>query len=344
MDGPFPVGRGAGVARRLRMSCGRGRGSGTTGGRCTSTARRRSSSPSTAAGCRRLSRRSRRCPGVGPYTARAVAAIAFGEPVGAVDVNVRRVLGRIVAGGPEAFTADRDAGAGRRVGPSRPGRGVDARAHGRRPARVQAFADRTVRTVPRSPGADTRAGERPVVGPSARPRRPDPAFESTNRWLRGRIVDRARGAPGWIPFGEPIGDHGEGAVRTAVLALARDGLLEVRETPTTARGPPPALRIHRAVPRRVQRSGKGRFRPDPGRGTTQAGTRGRIAGYDPCQYWMGETGRGSLATPLAIPFATCRPDPSPCPPTTRRWPPPASTSWPCAGRTSRLAARSPRRR
>jgi A/G-specific adenine glycosylase len=43
-------------------------------------------------------------PGVGPYTARAVAAIAFGEPVGAVDVNVKRVLGRIAAGGPEAYT------------------------------------------------------------------------------------------------------------------------------------------------------------------------------------------------------------------------------------------------
>ncbi len=39
-------------------------------------------------------------PGVGPYTARAVAAIAFGIPVGAVDTNVRRVLGRIVAGDP----------------------------------------------------------------------------------------------------------------------------------------------------------------------------------------------------------------------------------------------------
>ena len=32
-------------------------------------------------------------PGVGPYTARAVAALAFGLPVGAVDTNVRRVLG-----------------------------------------------------------------------------------------------------------------------------------------------------------------------------------------------------------------------------------------------------------
>src|SRR5688572_2628207 len=42
-------------------------------------------------------------PGVGPYTARAVAAIAFGAPVGAVDVNVRRVIGRLVAGSPDAL-------------------------------------------------------------------------------------------------------------------------------------------------------------------------------------------------------------------------------------------------
>ena len=44
-------------------------------------------------------------PGVGPYTARAVAAIAFGQPVGAVDTNVRRVLGRIAASEPAAIPA-----------------------------------------------------------------------------------------------------------------------------------------------------------------------------------------------------------------------------------------------
>lgn len=33
-------------------------------------------------------------PGVGPYTARAIASIAFGEPVPAVDTNLRRVLSR----------------------------------------------------------------------------------------------------------------------------------------------------------------------------------------------------------------------------------------------------------
>lgn len=43
--------------------------------------------PHDAAGLRRL-------PGVGPYTAAAVACFAFGEPAPAVDVNLRRVLSR----------------------------------------------------------------------------------------------------------------------------------------------------------------------------------------------------------------------------------------------------------
>jgi A/G-specific adenine glycosylase len=36
-------------------------------------------------------------PGVGPYTAAAIASIAYGEPVGVVDGNVERVLSRIFA-------------------------------------------------------------------------------------------------------------------------------------------------------------------------------------------------------------------------------------------------------
>lgn len=39
----------------------------------------------------------RQLPGLGPYTASAVASIAFGEPVAAVDGNVRRVLSRLYA-------------------------------------------------------------------------------------------------------------------------------------------------------------------------------------------------------------------------------------------------------
>src|SRR5262249_2126395 len=76
---------------------------------------------------------------------------------------------------------------------------------------------------------------------SARGRRPrsrpaEPAFPTTTRWLRGRIVDRAREADdgAWIPFDDAIGAHDRHAVREAVTALASEGLLEVRET---AHGP-----------------------------------------------------------------------------------------------------------
>jgi len=41
--------------------------------------------PSDVAGLERL-------PGIGPYTARAIASLAFGQPVGVVDTNVRRWL------------------------------------------------------------------------------------------------------------------------------------------------------------------------------------------------------------------------------------------------------------
>ncbi|MEX2421997.1 MAG: A/G-specific adenine glycosylase, partial [Actinomycetota bacterium] len=39
-----------------------------------------------------------RLPGVGPYTAAAVAALAFDAPVAAVDTNVRRVVARVHLG------------------------------------------------------------------------------------------------------------------------------------------------------------------------------------------------------------------------------------------------------
>ncbi|RIH82675.1 A/G-specific adenine glycosylase [Calidithermus roseus] len=41
--------------------------------------------------------RLRELPGLGPYTAAAVASIAFDEPVAAVDGNVRRVISRLMA-------------------------------------------------------------------------------------------------------------------------------------------------------------------------------------------------------------------------------------------------------
>src|SRR3954470_16507296 len=47
----------------------------------------------------------RALPGVGPYTAAAVASFAFGAQVAAVDTNVRRVAERLGRGTPAALLA-----------------------------------------------------------------------------------------------------------------------------------------------------------------------------------------------------------------------------------------------
>ena len=178
-------------------------------------------------------------PGVGPYTARAVAAIAFRVPVGAVDTNVRRVLGRMVGGGPEAFTAgEMQALADGVVPPDRP----DAWTHA-----LMDLGARLCRPVrPRCADCPVvawclyAAGERPATDSAAggehadRPqpaRPPEPAFPSTRRWLRGRIMARAREAEdgAWVTYPEAIGEHPAHAVREAVMTLAAEGLLEARD-------------------------------------------------------------------------------------------------------------------
>jgi A/G-specific adenine glycosylase len=62
-------------------------------------------------------------PGLGPYTARAVAAIAFARPVVPVDANVARVLGRVIALALPPARAMRtlQAAADTLAGPDRPG-------------------------------------------------------------------------------------------------------------------------------------------------------------------------------------------------------------------------------
>lgn len=72
--------------------------------------------PATEAGLRAL-------PGIGPYTAAAIASIAFGEPAPVVDGNVERVATRYAAIStplPEAKPLIRDFVAGR-LDPARPG-------------------------------------------------------------------------------------------------------------------------------------------------------------------------------------------------------------------------------
>ncbi len=173
-----------------------------------------------------------RLPGVGPYTARAVAAIAFGRRVGAVDTNVRRVLGRVAGGGPGAFGASAMQALADAVVPD--GRAA-AWTHALMDIGAGLCAPREPRCgeCPASRWCRYAAGDRAPAPASPLGRQgAAPSFASTNRWLRGRVLDRARvtedGA--WCRYPDAIGGHAAAAVREAVLALAVEGLLEARET------------------------------------------------------------------------------------------------------------------
>jgi A/G-specific adenine glycosylase len=184
-------------------------------------------------------------PGVGPYTARAVAALAFGAPVGAVDVNVRRVLGRIVAGDPERLAAaELQAVADDAVPRERPGEWthalMDVGATLCRP-RAPRCQDCPARPSCRYAAQDGDPGRRwtAAATPAARhardrprdqPARDRQAFASTTRWLRGRILDRLRAADegAWITIDGEIGSHDADHVRATLQAMVADGLVELR--------------------------------------------------------------------------------------------------------------------
>jgi len=213
-------------------------------------------------------------PGVGPYTARAVAALAFGMPVGAVDTNVRRVLGRVLAddaGAMDAAMLQRVADAS--VPADRPGFWTHALmdvgatlCHPRRPACEACPARPWCRyaTAERvTPGGATAGAPGGVVGRPAGGRAVRgslPRFTSTSRWLRGRIVERLRAAPNgdWVAIAGPIGDHDQAAVDAALEALARDGLVVLETTNHTApigeasRGEPPGPDRSKPAPRRAR--------------------------------------------------------------------------------------------
>jgi A/G-specific adenine glycosylase len=191
-------------------------------------------------------------PSVGPYTARAVAAIAFGRAVGPVDTNVRRVLGRVVAGhgsgrDPGQAMTDRDLQglADALVPPDRPADWtaalMDIGATICRPLRPDCLACPLIGAcrfvarvgVPRDDAAATRSA--PATGSAHRPidrqrgaAERNAPYETTSRWLRGRIMARLCAAPGetWVTIELPLGSHGPAAVTAALDGLEAEGLAE----------------------------------------------------------------------------------------------------------------------
>ena len=176
-----------------------------------------------------------RLPGIGPYTATAVLAIAFERPVAAIDTNIRRVVGRAFLGGEDA------------VRPADLQRLADGFVpEGRAAAWTHALMDvGAAYCRKRDPRCDAcplagrcrylAAGRPPPV--AAAHRSPAMPFRSTSRWLRGRILDRLRDATDgtWVDFGESIGEHDAVRVGTELRRLARDGLLELDDPGTQAR-------------------------------------------------------------------------------------------------------------
>lgn len=163
----------------------------------------------------------RTLPGVGPYTAAAVASIAFGERRPALDVNVRRVVARWRLG---------------------------ADAHDVAPAAVAVAADDAIdrddpgawnqalmdvgrehcRPRPRCTGCPLARGcrfRRSGAVPSPAPRRASP-FAGSTREARGAVVRALRGGPSTVArLGAATGMPAE-RIAAALVGLVRDGLVD----------------------------------------------------------------------------------------------------------------------
>jgi A/G-specific adenine glycosylase len=160
-------------------------------------------------------------PGIGPYTARAVTAAAFGVPVAPLDVNVRRVVSRVLGVPPAA--PGLQAAADGLVSRGQPGRWLDA---------VMDLAAGTC--TPLSPRCDacplaTVCASRGLVV-VLEPKTRGVPFPATTRWLRGRLVAALTATPAgtWVRLPERLGDQDTDAIGAAARGLEREGFLELR--------------------------------------------------------------------------------------------------------------------
>lgn len=134
-------------------------------------------------------------PGIGPYTARAVLAFAFGEPVGVIDTNIGRVIARAVAGRPLTRPEAQDIADGLVAG------------HGAREFNLALMDLGATLCTSRTPRCDEcplhaldacawrREGGDDPARRTAGTSRPQPRFEGSNRQGRGRLLRAARTSP-----------------------------------------------------------------------------------------------------------------------------------------------------
>jgi A/G-specific adenine glycosylase len=163
----------------------------------------------------------RALPGVGPYTAAAVASIAYGVPAAAVDTNARKVMARVDHGAErdEITLRDAEAAADAWLARDRPGDWNQA---------VMNLGRDVCLTTPRcpvcplAPACRFRAG-----GRSGRPAgRRQPAFEGSLRQTRGAVVSALRGHPTLsVAQLAALTGNDAGRIGEAVAALHRDRIV-----------------------------------------------------------------------------------------------------------------------
>ena len=163
-------------------------------------------------------------PGIGAYTAAAVASFAFGQRHAVLDTNVRRVLARLVSGRrlPPPSTSARTA-AGRVVLPDRPRcRTLVGRGDGTRRAGLHR-AGRSARLPggrPTAPGAGPGAPQVAVPGAARRTRAPTGSAAASCWPCSGRRPGRCRVRSSTRPGPEP-------QQRSRALdSLVADGLVD----------------------------------------------------------------------------------------------------------------------
>ena len=165
-------------------------------------------------------------PGVGRYTAAAVASFAGQRPVPVVDTNIGRVLARQSLG----LNSPRDAPPSvvwRLATEYLPASGLSPRDHNLALMDLGALVCRAALPLcERCPVASTcrwLAAGRPAAahaGPKA------PRFETTDRYARGRIIDALRIAPrSSTALAEALRPQHAAGVERLLDGLARDGLV-----------------------------------------------------------------------------------------------------------------------